>query len=285
MKTTWLVAFTLCCTLSSPGENWYESLRPGVTRGEIVKIAGRPTSSAGATDTYKQGHGNIVCKYQDDVLRSLVHYNTPDGAVADTTYSAEGELTESDIAARATYLANQDFAVVPTLSGRRVYTRKYAGTCYEVDGNFIVIEPIIRLMAGQGYFADKAARVLRVDRQGIETVLYVAAEHWDQLRPPGVSEEQVRSRSAKLTEAQQSVKGRELAEVFGKSDSSMGSGIDHRLYYLDNALAVVTCSHSNNSVLVANVVIVKPGVTNLTLKRWLASPRSAGSPNAAPAHR
>jgi hypothetical protein len=284
MKQVLFAGWILRWALSALGADWYESLRPGVTRTEVLKITGVPTSSDADLDTYKQAQGRIECNYHEGVLQSLVYYDTPSGASEATEYRTEGQLNAADLAARKAYLARKSFAVLPTLPGRTVYTAKYSGTCYELDGEFIVIEPIIFLLGGQGYFADKVARVLLVDRVGRENVLYLAADNWSQLRPPGVSEKQVQTRRAKLAEAREAVAGRGLAGLLGECDSHMGSGIDYRLYYLDNALAVVRCNFSNRTEIVAGVYIEKPGWTNLTLGEWLDSSQSA-SPNAAPQHR
>ncbi|HKS35879.1 MAG TPA: hypothetical protein VJW76_01730 [Verrucomicrobiae bacterium] len=157
--------------------------------------------------------------------------------------------------------------------------------CYEVDDGSIVVEPIINLMGGLGFFADKAARVLFVYTNGTEKVLYRAAEHWSSLKPPGLLESQIRARSSKLTEARERVLGMNLASVLGESDSTMGSGVDHRLYYLEDALAIVTCDHQpGGGELIEGISILKPGLRHLTLKEWLETAQTGSAPNAVPRH-
>src|SRR5882724_908074 len=89
---------------SSNAAEWYETLRPGVTRSEILKLAGDPSGSDGKVDTYAQIKGRIQCAYEGPILRSVIYYDPPDGAVLWTLYKAEGELRDSDLALRKTYL-------------------------------------------------------------------------------------------------------------------------------------------------------------------------------------
>jgi len=193
MRTTLLLSLLLKISLMSLSHAgyWYESLRPGATRSEILKVAGNPTSSTTGVDTYQQPQGRIECNYRRGVLLSAVYYDTPDGAVSWTLYATEGDLRDADLEQRRTYVRKANFAVLPKLSGRTVYTHKYRGKCYELDGEFIVIEPIITLMGGSGYFADKAARVLLATPDGKEQVLYRAGEHWKALKPTGLADEEV----------------------------------------------------------------------------------------------
>ncbi len=118
-----------------------------------------------------------------------------------TLYKMDGELKDSDLALRKTYLKTGDFKIMPEFSGRKVYTHKYGCDCYEVDGGFIVVEPIIGLGGGMGFFEDKAARVLWLKSDGAEKVLYRAADHWEALKPTGLLGQEIKNREMKLKEA------------------------------------------------------------------------------------
>ncbi len=246
---------------------WYETLRPGITHAEILKLAGTPSKSDGKVDTYTQAKGRIECTYEGDVLQSAVFFDTPDGAVSWTLYTTEGEAKDSDFGLRRAYVKAGSLAILPTFSGRKIFTNKYSGTCYAVDGGFIVVEPIISLLGGVGFFADKAAQVLWLKPDGTETVLYRAIDHWEALKPPELPESQVKKRTMKLKEAGDRVFKMNLTTVLGQSDSEMGSGIDYKLFYLEDGLAVVTCDFPNGTI--KSMSIMRPGLPNSSFSEWL----------------
>lgn len=251
---------------SSSAEEWYKSLRPGVTRSDVLKLAGKPSSSGSDIDTYTQAKGRIECKYEKASLRSVIYYDTPDGAVAWTLYSTDGESKESDLERRRAYLKAANFKVMPEFSGKKIYTHKYRGTSYELDDGFIVVEPIIDLLGGRGFFADKTARVLWLNHDGQEKVLYRAADHWGALKPPGLPDNEVQKRIVRLKNAASRLLHMNVTNVLGQSDSVMGSGIDYRLFYLEDGLAVVSCAGGNA---IESISVLKPGLTNLSLDEWL----------------
>jgi hypothetical protein len=268
---------------------WYQTLRPGITRSEILKLAGTPSESRGTVDIYTKQGGRIECAYGEDGLRRAIYYNTPDGAAAWTLYDTYGDPKYNDLEQRRAYLKAGNFAVIPNFPGRSIYTQKYpaicwsndSGACYEVDGGFIVVEPIIDLGGGCGFFADKAARVLWLKPDGTETVLYRAADHWKDLKPPLLPENQVKNRQIKLKQAGDHVLKMSITSIFGESDSQMGSGVDYRLFYLEDGLAILTSDGANGTI--KSISILKPGITNLTLSEWLSgsqpdAPSKAASP-------
>ena len=192
-------------------------------------------------------------------------------------YSTEGGLTKADREQRSAYMKKADFAILPQFSrDGSARTDKYRGICYEVDGGFVVVEPIIDLMGGIGYFADKAARVSFVDKNGIEKVLYRAADHWKSLKPPGLTWREVQSRQARLAAAGGRAVGMDLAEVLGESDSTMGSGVDYQLYYMDNALAIAMVDDNQRGEvkLIRAINFWRPGARHLTFEDWLANAKT-----------
>jgi hypothetical protein len=98
-------------------------------------------------------------------------------------------------------------------------------------------------------------------------LILCAADHWEALRPPGILDGEVKSRSLKLKEAGQHVLNLKVADIFGKSDSSMGCGLDYQLFYLEDGLAIVCCDHPGMTI--GRIRIEKPGLTKLTLNEWL----------------
>ncbi len=254
-------------TRLSCAAEWFETLRPGITRAEILGLAGAPSLSQGWVDTYNRAQGRIQCVYEGDILQSAVYYNPPGGAISWTVYDTDGELKESDLQLRRVYLKKGRFALLPSFSGRRLYTNKYHGACYEVDGGFIVIEPVIDLGGGAGFFADKVARVLWLKSDGTETILYRASDHWKDLKPPGLLMTDVRSREVKLREAGDHLFMLTLTNILGEGDSFMGSGVDYRLFYLEDGLAVVVPKYRDGTI--QSIRILKPGLTNLTFDEWI----------------
>ncbi len=67
----------------------------------------------------------------------------------------------------------------------------------------------------------------------------------------------MRNSSHKIKEMGAKVIGVPIAEVLGKADSVMGSGIDYRLFYLRDALLIVSCDRSKGTI--ESLQIVKPG--------------------------
>jgi hypothetical protein len=266
---------------------WYETLRPGITRSEILKLAGTPSKSRGTVDVYTKQGGVIECAYDKQGLREAIYYNTPDGAAAETLYDTYGDLKDGDLEQRRAYLKAGKFAVMPNFPGRSIYTRKYpavcrsndSGACYELDGGFIVVEPIIVLLGGYGFFADKAARVLWLKPDGTETVLYRAADHWRDLKPPQLPENEVKKRQMKLKQVGDNLLKMGVQDIFGESDSRMGSGVDYRLFYLQDGLAILSCDGPHESI--DRISILKPGLTNLTLNEWLSETQRDASTKAA----
>lgn len=250
---------------------WHESLRPGVTREEILRLAGPPASSAGGVDTYRTGQGRLELRYADGRLVLGMAFDGPGPSPSRSFYSLSGAWPKNkpDLKPRQEYLKKGDFSVLPRFVGPMIRTQKYRGSCYEVDGQFLVLEPVIEVLGGTGYFADKTARALLVKADGTEEVLYRAADNWGLLRPPGLTAEEVRRRRTRLREAGEGFIGRPVGEVLGPSDSNMGSGIDYRLYYLEDALMVVGCGEPRARV--ETVRMVLPGVTNLTYPQWLTA--------------
>lgn len=279
MRTAFLLFFLLWLAIPASAKPWYETLRPGVTRREVLIVAGPPTSSVADEDTYQQAQGYILCRYRGDVMEQATYYEPPGGGISAGLYWTGDEAKAIDVEARRAYLKGGKFAVLPKFGGTFVRTSRYDGLCYEVDGQFIVVEPIIPLMGGTGCFADKAARVLLIGPDGSERVLYRAADHWAELRPPGVSEGEVILRTTLLKAAGVHLLDAPVPESFGAGDSTMGSGVDYRLYYLRDGLLTAVRDYSSRKIVADE--IVRPGLGKFTVEEWLAGDepaRSATSP-------
>jgi hypothetical protein len=166
--------------------------------------------------------------------------------------------------------------------GGVIRTRKYHGSCYEVDGQYLVIEPIVG--QGMGHFSRKTARVLLVGADGVEKTLYRASDHWRHVKPPNVSETAVIQREAALRRLGTRAIGRSVEDVLGPADSQMGSGIDSRVYYLQRGLAVVMVgsgprsepvrmdARRPDSILQIHFSVPGSGAPRMTFEEWLRSP-------------
>jgi hypothetical protein len=117
MKFAFLFSWLLGLFCTAHAAEWYETLRPGMTRSEILKLAGNPSESRDTLDTYKQKKGRIECGYGQEGLKSVIYYDTPDGAVSWTLYVTEGDLKQSDLEQRRSYLKAGHFMVMPKFSG------------------------------------------------------------------------------------------------------------------------------------------------------------------------
>ena len=104
------------------------------------------------------------------------------------------------------------------------------GNCYKVDSSFIVIQPLIALMGGSGFYSDKAAKVTLIDSKGQAKVLYRAIDNWHELKPPRLDWKQVETRTNNLRSLGTDAIGKPIDEVFGTEDSRMGSGMDYRIF-------------------------------------------------------
>ncbi|MFM8360927.1 MAG: hypothetical protein ACKOET_20435 [Verrucomicrobiota bacterium] len=241
-----------------------------MTRPEIRALAGPPASADGETETYPRDSGRLVLRYAADRLVSAILQAGGEAGASTVFYSTSGSWPRKgpDLKPRREYLEKAQFAVLPRWAGPRVWTHKYRGTCYEVDGRFVVVEPILDLLGARGYFEDKAARVLLVKADGSEELLYRAADQWGRLRPPGLSFEEVRRRRTRLREVGEGLVGRPVGELLGPGDSQMGSGVSYQVYYLEDALMVVQCTEPRDRVRAVRLVL--PGLTNLTYPQWLA---------------
>jgi hypothetical protein len=180
--------------------------------------------------------GRFEFEFRDDVLHRgvLVAAAPGGGAVFYGTYSSPAAVNRET---RRAFLKAGNYAIVPRFTGPAIRTLKYRGYCYEVDGQHLVIEPIIE--PGTGHLANKAARVLLVNADGTEKTLYRAMDHWNELRPPNVSRSAAKRREEELKRLGTKVVGLRVGDVLGPADSQMGSGIDYRVYYLPRGLAIV----------------------------------------------
>ncbi|QDV16363.1 hypothetical protein Pan153_09900 [Gimesia panareensis] len=239
--------FSLVCILQissvaesqhSPVEpQWYHQLTPRLTRSHLHKIAGKPDSANATTDIYRLPEGELKLKFQDGTLQNC-DLKAPSGEVDNFFCTWGGKLELEHLAARRKYLAARSFADLPQFSGP-AFRSTYDGKCYQVDDGYLVILPILSLIGRSGHFKDKAAWVTHVHSDGTEEVLYRAFDHWQKLKPPQLSDAQVRQRMQKLHTLGLGLVGKPLYSMLGPPDASMGSGRCYRVYYLSNALVFI----------------------------------------------
>lgn len=215
---------------------WYWTLRPGVTRSEIQRLSGLTLPGGDKVEVDAGTLGRFEFEFRDAVLHRGVLVAAAPGA-GSVFYGTYGSPAAVNREARRTFLKAGNYAIVPRFAGPAIRTLKYHGYCYEVDGQYLVIEPIIE--PGTGHFANKAARVLLVSADGAEKTLYRAIDHWNDLRPPNVSRSAAKRREEELKRLGMRVVGLRVGDVLGPADSQMGSGIDYRVYYLPRGLAIV----------------------------------------------
>ena len=282
MKTlTLFVGCLLWAVMARAAEHWYETLRPGITRSEVLNLAGSPTFSDAGTDTYKLTPGRLECRYQGGLLQEATYYDPPGGGVSRSLYWTDGKPGEDYSAARRRYLQERRFATLPPFGGNGIRTARYRGLCYEVDGQFLVLEPIIGLLGGNGFFADKTASMLLVHPDGQEETLYRAADHWADLRPPGLSPAVVARRTATVRRLGEKLNGASLSATLGQADAFMGSGVDYRLFYLQDALLIVSCSSQDT---IARAELVRPGSADAppSLAQYSLTPPATSSASSIP---
>ena len=218
--------------------------------------------------------------YEDDDLVQCRHHDPGEGAIWSEVYRAWGGRCDAHhLAEREHYLAHRAFSVLPRFSGPRVRTRRYEGVCYEVGDSYLVIEAILGMLGESGSFVGKAAKVTLVERDGTEEVLYRAIDSWPDLKPASLPSAVAASRSERLRAMGRAVIGKPVDSVFGKHDALMGSGVDYRLYYMTDGLAVVSVgadpTRKAKAGIITRVWVSRPGEAYYSLDKWLL--REAGA--------
>jgi len=257
------------------GKPWYRSLRPGVTRKEIRAIAGEPSRALSSSDFFDLEQGCIEVQYRDGSVVHCTHHDPGDGAVSSSLYfSTDGDLLPADIASRRRYLAGKHFSVLPKFEGPAIHASGYWGTCYQVDdsGSFIVVEPILPHGFGAGFFADKAAKVSCLDPSGKDAVLYRAFDHWETLRPGGLTSEAVEALSSRLRSLGSDASAQEYLSALGFPDSHAGSGRNTDFFYIPDGLLTLPDFGPTTRPM---IWIDRPGRGGCSLEEWIAGPRGA----------
>lgn len=226
------------CQDSQIESKWYHKLTPRLTRSQLHKLAGKPDSTDKTTDIYRLPEGELKLEFQDGTLRNC-DLKSSSGAVNNYFYTWGGKLEPEHLAARRKYLTARSFDVLPQFSGPAFYSAGLYGKSYQVDDDYLVIMPMLSLPCFKSHFKDKVARVALLHSDGTEEVLYCAFDHWQKLKPPQLSDAQVRQRMQKLHSLGRGAVGRPVYSVFGTPDATMGSGRCYRVFYLGNALAFV----------------------------------------------
>lgn len=271
------LAVILEATCVSAEENpWFENLSPGITRSNVLQIAGSPKNSAGHVDIYSYRSGTVTLTYEKDILKDGNYNNSVESIGSWHFFQTPGKpVSARELKERRSFLQKKDFKTLPQFAGESIYTAKYPAICYEMDGKFLVIEPIIWLGAGAGtgFYANKIARVMLVDTHGAEQVLYRASDHWDELRPPSVDKTKSRERMDAILSQGNQLDILKLLKILGEPDSHIGSGIDYRLFYLDDCLAIISPQFRKI------VQIVKPGADKQwSYAEWRTAHQSGASP-------
>ncbi|MGB0580212.1 MAG: hypothetical protein ACPGVU_10970 [Limisphaerales bacterium] len=250
----------MACGVAHAAE-WYEKLRPGIARKEILRVAGKPTSILGNTNRYdlKQGHLRLI--YQGESMLECDHMDPGDGVSLSLYYTSEPVLTPQHLQARKAFLTQTNFTKLPKFGGPFVNTALHPGNCYVLEDGYLIVEPIVTMMGGFGYFADKTSRLTRINSKGNRQILYRAFDHWPSLKPPGLSWATIRTRSLQARFLGERVP---LKKLPGGPDGRMGSGLDVRLYYLKEGLLVALTKGvlvgEPNSGIVIYWGISRPGI-------------------------
>jgi len=260
MKFAAFLPVIVAAAVFTYGAEWYESLPPGVTRTEILKIAGPPSSTQSEarsyydneqkmeirypvqSDRYDLKEGYLKFVYDKDVLINGSNYGYRDQHKKTFYFYGRDILSSSDqIQALRAYLNAGQYTLLPPFRFRNIIrTDKYPGKeCYPIDNAYLFIEPILQLIGEVGFFADKTAAVMLLDDKGNETVLYRAIDNWKNLRPPQVDDEKLKERT-QLMEALEKRPDHNfnLVDILGPPDSRMGSGMPYVVYYLKNGLVI-----------------------------------------------
>jgi hypothetical protein len=116
-----------------------------------------------------------------------------------------------------------------------------------------------------------------VEPDGKEVILYRAIDHWKELKPPTLKERDLNIRMAKLKIVSLNPSRTSVEETLGEADSSMGSGIDYRLYYLEDGPAVLAFGYPEA---LEQTVIERPGGEPIPLADWQKLHRTASQKNA-----
>jgi hypothetical protein len=268
---------SLAGIISSSAE-WYDQLQPGVNRLQIHEVAGQPTTATADSERYNLPQGYLVLKFNREILEDCQRYGPTFPDSLEYLYATfDGtELSAAQAETRRKYLSARNFAVLPQFDGPWIRASGQQGRCYPVDDSFIIIEEIIYLMGGQGFFADKAALVVLRDKCGVETVLYRAFDHWASLRPPRLTLEEASARTTRLRDAGLAAIGKPVGSILGHCDSVMGSGVSYRLYYLTNGLAIADAyGDDDDTANLARLSIAQPGKKVLEFANWIEEERQA----------
>lgn len=255
MKITAFFLLILRAAASTYGAEWYESLPPGITRTEILKIAGNPSSTkseiksyegqkgidqySAQIDRYDAKEGYIELTYDKETLIQLSF----EGQHRSSYYSFFREILSSDqIQTRRNYLNSGQYVMLPSFHLRHfIRTQKYPGEeCYPIDDSILIIRPMLGAMGQSGFFADKTAKVVLLDSERHETELYRSIDNWKNLRPPRLDDKKLKERAKLIAELaiKHSDRNFNIVDILGPPDSRMGSGIPYAVYYLEDGLVV-----------------------------------------------
>lgn len=265
---------------NTPAREWFQSLRPGVSRSEIERMA--PTAlqvtDGGARCTMPDGHIEFLF-HGDRLVRATYRRPPPEGDRTLYIEYASGGVADAE--ARQRYLREANFQRMPDFAGPSIRTDRHDGQCWEIDGSYLVAKPIAPLLGASGHFADKAARITLLEADGAERILYQASEHWKNLRPPECSDEDARRRVDALNHMGDDIDGAAAVKLLGRHDSHMGSAFDYRLYWIPDGLVVIL--NYSGVPLHTALRIRRAGEDAMTLEQWRgkvsSSSQSASSTN------
>ena len=243
-------------------KNYFYNLEPGITLHQIHETIGLPDTSYEGKPAYKLDTGVAVLEFKDDMLMRCRHYRPDQWAEFSELYILSGErLTEAEYKTRELLLKSPEFYNPGKWTGQQIYTRRYPGITYLLQDGYIVFE-------GEGTLRDQlyASKITRFYGQKPLKIFWRLFEHWLEIRPTDLSDEQISNRERVLREYGAKLKSSQnLLSLLGEPDAKFGSGILQYQYYISAGLITIIVAPPSE-----NITLSQPGADRqLSFDQWL----------------
>jgi hypothetical protein len=252
-----MVTFAFVVTLDAAEEKiWYKNISPYSDKNSILQKSGDPVQIDGETYYFKLPQGSLKIVFNNGVISDCTQLDPGGVAISGNHYATynRNESEENEININK-YITGKYFSIIPKINGEVVRTSKYINsTCYKKEDGYVVVEPIISLMGSTGFFSDKTAIIINVDKDLKEDILYKAFDSWDKLVPPGIDDAELKRRKEILENKEKYDDVKQLISALGTPDSRMGSGVDYSLYYFTKGLLLIS-----EYTTMENIKLIKPG--------------------------
>ena len=241
---------------------YFDALEPGVTTTQVRETIGPPDTTYSGAPAYQLDKGVVVLEAQGDVIVSCRHYH-PDSATEfrELYILRGGTLSDADYDAREQLLKSPAFHDPTRWSGQHISTNLYPdGLAFLLRDGYVVLEGYL-ILGEQRY----VSRITRFHQNAPPEVLWRLFDHWAEVRPSELSDEELAHREAALRaygSAQESFQNLETA--LGKRDGSWGSGIVRYQYYIHDGLITTVAQP------IDKVHLSQPGsATQVSFEDWL----------------